>query len=565
MNRALAIGVVVAIVIVAAAALFLARGGQQPAAQQEQPAAGQQPAAPAKPQLTGNLEEDALAIARYLSAKGIREVKYTVWGVGDPNSVLRSLAVVEAAYRLNKLFQENGVDFKITVAHEFRRGGGDQMADDFAKAFQSETNPDIMANSYKHVARFAEEGYILDITGYVEKYMDTELADYYRSLLDAVKYKGRYYGLPQDTEARPLYWRTDVAQCVKEKTGTDILADLYARVERGEVTWHTVYQYAKAAKESGCSEWGVLHRKGSAHPDLIQFIYAFGGRLYNPETGKLVVDVPAVYKWLYVEWKMARDGLIPKDMMAWDWAKQIHPTVVCGKTLVWIGGTWHWTEWQTKPYCRDPQTGQEWPLTAEEVKKLFYYTLFPAGDPGGKPVTLSQPFVWYIAANAGKDNPNYEELKDVYQMLAFLLVVKANDPDLVAIHSIISAHVPIREEAAKLVADKAWVDRLAKLEIDLSPDVKNAIKDIVEKTVNPINVEFLAEASKMLEYTRLTPVHPMYPALASIYADAVDKVLRGEMTPEEAIEYIKQKVNADPKLAEAVEIVGEIPKDWSFP
>ncbi|NOZ88882.1 MAG: extracellular solute-binding protein [Crenarchaeota archaeon] len=551
--------------MVAAAALFLARGGQQPAPQQEQPAAGQQPAAPGKPQLTGNLEEDALAIARYLSAKGVKEVRYTVWGVGDPNSVLRSLAVVEAAYRLNKLFQEKGVDFKITVAHEFRRGGGDQMADDFAKAFQSETNPDIMANSYKHVARFAEEGYILDITGYVEKYMDTELADYYKSLLDAVKYKGRYYGLPQDTEARPLYWRTDVAQCVKEKTGTDILADLYARVEKGEVTWHTVYQYAKAAKESGCSEWGVLHRKGSAHPDLIQFIYAFGGRLYDPETGKLVVDVPAVYKWLYVEWKMARDGLIPKDMMAWDWAKQIHPTVVCGKTLVWIGGTWHWTEWQTKPYCRDPQTGQERPLTAEEVKKLFYYTLFPAGDPGGKPVTLSQPFVWYIAANAGKDNPNYEELRDVYQMLAFLLVVKANDPDLVAIHSIISAHVPIREEAAKLIADKAWVDKLAKLEVDLSPDVKNAIKDIVEKTVNPINVEFLAEASKMLEYTRLTPVHPMYPALASIYADAVDKVLRGEMTPEEAIEYIKQKVNADPKLAEAVEIVGEIPRDWSFP
>jgi inositol-phosphate transport system substrate-binding protein len=350
-SKLLAAATIVVIVIVAAAALLLAGGGETttttttPAGATAPPATGAAEAA--VPELTGNLEKDALAVARYLAAHGVHEFKVTVWGAGDPNSVMRVLAVVEAAARLNKLFQEKGVDFRITVEKMFKRGGGDQLADTFAKSFQSGQNPDIMANSYKHIARFAEEGYLLDITGFVEKYRGTELADYYPSLLAAVRYKGRYWGLPQDTEARPLYWNRRVAECIREKTGEDILAGLYEKIEEGKVTWHDVYRYAKLAVENGCSQWGVLHRKGSAHPDLIQFIYAFGGSLEDPETGKLVLPVPAVYKWLYVEWRMARDKLIPSDMMSWDWAKQIHPAVVCGKTLVWIGGTWHWTEWQT--------------------------------------------------------------------------------------------------------------------------------------------------------------------------------------------------------------------------
>ncbi|KSW10700.1 ABC transporter substrate-binding protein [Pyrodictium occultum] len=574
----IAAAVVIIVIIAIAAAITLQRGGKPAATTTAPPAtaattttaAASSPAAtagqakPSKPTLTGNIEEDIVAIGRYLAAQGIHKATFTVWGAGDPNSVMRTLAVAEAAYRLNKILEKNGVDFRIEVKQNFRRGGGDKLAEDFAAAFQSNANPDIMANSYKHIARFAEQGYLLDITPYLEKYKSL-LGDFYPSLLAAVQYKGRYYGLPQDTEARPLYWRTDVAACIKEKTGNDILAGLAEKIERGEVTWHDIYRYAKLAVESGCSKWGVLHRKGSAHPDLIQFIYAFGGRLYDPEKNMLVLDVPAVYKWLYVEWRMARDHLLPEDMMSWDWAKQIHPAVVSGQTLVWIGGTWHWTEWQTKPYYLDPKTGEKRPLTTEEVKKYFYYTLFAAGDPGDKPVTLSQPFVWMIASNAGKDNPRYSELKDVYHMLAFLLVVKADDPDLVAIHSIISAHLPVRKAAAELIADKAWVEKLAKLQVDLSPEVKNSIADIVKATVNDINVAFLANASNMLKYTHLTPMHPDYPRLADIFASAVDKVLRGEMTPEEAVNYIISKIKADPELSKTVEIVGEIPRDWSFP
>ncbi|AEM38750.1 extracellular solute-binding protein family 1 [Pyrolobus fumarii 1A] len=519
--------------------------------------------APSKPSITGNLEEDIVSIGKYLVAHGIHEVTFTAYGKGDPNSVIRAYGIVEAAYRLNKILEKHGIDLKIKVKPVFERGGS-VKADEFLMAYQQGTNPDIVALSYIEVAPLADAGAILDITPWMQKY-ESVWNDFYAALRGAVTYKGRIWGLPQDTEARPLYWRIDVAECIKEKTGKDILADLYEKVREGKVTWHEVFEYAKLAKETGCAEWGLIHRKGSAHPDLIQFIYAYGGTLEEPGTGKLVLDVPAVYKWLYTEWKFAQEGLLPKDMMQWDWAKQIHPTVVDGKTLIFIGGTWHWTEWQTKPYHTDPKTGEKRPLTAEEVKKYFYYTLFPAGDHGGKPVTLSQPFVWVVAANAGHQNPKYEELKDVYHMLAFLLVLKASDPDINAIHSIISAHLPVRGEAEKLLRDEKWIEKLKNLELDLAPEVKEAIRDIVAKTVNPINIEFLAEASKMLAYTHLTPKHPLYGKLAQIFADAVDKVLRGELTPDKAIEYIKQKIQADPELAKSVVIRGEIPKDWQFP
>ena len=68
----------------------------------------------------------------------------------------------------------------------------------------------------------------------------------------------------------------------------------------------------------------------------------------------------------------------------------------------------------------------------------------------------------------------------------------------------------------------------------------------------------------MLEYTRFTPKHPLYPKLAELFADAIDKVLRGTMSPADAVNYLEQKINADPDLKDAVIITGEIPSGWSL-
>ena len=561
------IGIVVVLIIIAAVAIFLM---QAPPPEEKPSPSPTTPTTtpptttptttekPTKVELTGDFEKDVVEVGKALEANGVSEVTYSVWSGGDPNSVMRVLGIVEAANRINKIWSDNGVNVRIEIETRYERDPGAIYNEYLSKQPLGQAG-DFFVNSYIYISTLAEEGYILDITDYANKYSDL-LNDFYSTILDAMKWKGKLYGLPQDTEARPLYFRKDVASCA----GLD-LAGLADKVKNGEFTWSDVYNLAKQAKDAGCAEWGLIHRKGSAHPDLIQFIYAFGGKLYNPDTGKLVIDKEAIYKWLYVEWKMARDGLIPENMMEWDWGTQIHPTTVNGKTLIFIGGTWHWTEWQTRSYYTDPTTGEPRGLKAEEVKEFFYYTLFPAGEHGKNPVTLSQPYAWMINSRAGENNPNYGTLKELYHELAFLILVKASDPDINAIHSIISAHLPVRKAAAQLIADASWVNKLKNLEIELSDEVKEQIRDIVEATVNPINTEFLADVSYMLDYTHTTPIHPLYPKLADILKDAVDMVLRNQMDPAAAVQYIIDTVNADPDLAAEVEVVGEIPSGWSYP
>lgn len=544
----LVIGVVIVVLIIVAGLVYYF-GFYRPAAV----------AGPTKVELTGDFEKDVVEVGKALLANGVNEVRFSVWSGGDPNSVMRVLGIVEAAHRINKIWEENGLDIRIVIVESRYDRNPKAIYEEYLSKQPIGQAPDFFVNSYVYIAELANEGYILDITEYASKYQDL-LNDFYPALLEVMKWNGRLYGLPQDTEARPLYIRKDVAACA----GLD-LTDLATKVKNGEFTWYDVYQWAKQAVDKGCAEWGVIHRKGSAHPDLIQFIYAFGGRLYDEDKNKLVLDKEAVYKWLYVEWKMARDGLIPENMMEWDWGQQIHPSVVNGKTLFFIGGVWHWTEWQTREYYVDPVTKDTRGLRAEEVKEYFYYILFPAGESGKSPVTLSQPYAWMINSRVGERNPKYAELKELYRELAFLVIVKASDPDINAIHSIISAHLPVRRAAAELIKNEAWLEKLKNLEIELSEEVKNKIKDIVLATVNPINTEFLANVEYMLEYTRITPMHPLYPKLAEIFKEAVDKVLRGDMTPEEAVNYIISKINADIDLKENTEIVGEIPTGWSYP
>ncbi|MEB2836310.1 MAG: extracellular solute-binding protein [Desulfurococcales archaeon] len=518
------------------------------------------------PALTGNFQADVVALGKWLESHGVKTVRYSVMTGGDPNSVMRALGIVEAAEDINDIWVSHGINVKIVVTYEYNPNPGDEY-NKFVSKYELGQNGDFFVNSYIYIAPLVSEGRLLNITSWYEAYK-SYFADFYPAIMKAGWYKGQLYGIPQDTEARPLYIRKDVAKCMGWN-----LDDLAKKVEEGKFTWIDVYKKALEAKEKGCADWGLIHRRGSAHPDLIQFIYAFGGKLYDEKTGKLVVDEAAIYKWFMTEYMFARSGLLPKDMMSWDWATQIHPTVVgeskekggTGNTLFFIGGVWHWTEWQTKAYYLDPKTHQKRPLTAKEVEEKFYYTLFPAGEPGDKPVTLSQPFMWMIAANAGKDNPNYNNpaYRRAYQELAFLIVVKASDPVINALHSIMSSHLPVREKAAELLKNSTWVSQVEKLQVPLHPDVLSKIKPILQKTANPINIQFLANVTYMLNYTHLTPDHPYYPKLAKIFADAIDKVIRGQMTPAQAVNYVVQKVKADPDLSKTTEIVGSIPTGWN--
>ncbi|MDK2853859.1 MAG: inositol-phosphate transport system substrate-binding protein [Thermococcaceae archaeon] len=221
-----------------------------------------------------------MAIGRTLESNGINEVKFSAWGSGDPNSVMRVYGIVEAARRINKVWEENEVNVKITITDIHYVASFQDAYQEYLSKQPLGQAGDFFVNSYAFLPTLADEGYILDITEYANAYQNV-IDDFYPSLIEASKFNDKLYGLPQDTEARPLYIRKDVAA----KIGFN-LEEIEEKVKNGEFTWSDVYYWAKKAKESGAAEWGLIHRKGSAHPDLIQFIYAFGGKLYNEESGK---------------------------------------------------------------------------------------------------------------------------------------------------------------------------------------------------------------------------------------------------------------------------------------
>jgi len=83
--------------------------------------------------------------------------------------------------------------------------------DKLTAAFAAGEAPDIIA--MKNLAALADDGYIISLDDYVQKYWML-LEDIYPSLWNAVKYKGKIWGIPQDTEARPLYFRKDVLRAL---------------------------------------------------------------------------------------------------------------------------------------------------------------------------------------------------------------------------------------------------------------------------------------------------------------------------------------------------------------
>jgi len=103
-------------------------------------------------------------------------------------------------------------------------------------AHKSGGGADIRAISHSDIAMMAEGGYILALNDLIKnsefgKYVE----DIYPVLWDAAKWKGKTYAVPQDTEARPLYFRKDILK----KLGwsdEEIEAALPERIRKGEFT-----------------------------------------------------------------------------------------------------------------------------------------------------------------------------------------------------------------------------------------------------------------------------------------------------------------------------------------
>jgi len=127
-----------------------------------------------------------------------------VWGSGSPADVSRVTLVEKAAALLNETFAAAGINVRIKVQGQFFRSN---YMDKLTAAFAAHQAPDIIA--MKNLPALVAGGYVIPLDNYIKKFNLT-LEDVYPVLWRSVKYKGHIWGLPEDTEARPLYFRKDV-------------------------------------------------------------------------------------------------------------------------------------------------------------------------------------------------------------------------------------------------------------------------------------------------------------------------------------------------------------------
>jgi len=132
-------------------------------------------------------------------------VHLTAWTIGpDAPSYYRKDNLLTAADALNKQLESEGSATRVTLDATFATGDWGSYKQRFVLAAQSGKAADIVATGHEDIAAWAAAGYVIPLDAYLKKY--PEFSEVIPTLWNATKFEGKIYAIPQDVEARPLYY-----------------------------------------------------------------------------------------------------------------------------------------------------------------------------------------------------------------------------------------------------------------------------------------------------------------------------------------------------------------------
>jgi inositol-phosphate transport system substrate-binding protein len=347
---------------------------------------------------------------------------------------------------------------------------------EFELASSAGEAPDIIVAGHESIGTWATSGIIQDVTDLVGNY--PEFGDVVDSLWNSTELDGRRYGIPQDAEARPMYYRMDL---LAELGWTQAEIDaLPADLASGAFTWEDMYDTAEAAVAAGVVEPGNgwWHRPKNG-PDFLYYYYSAGGDLLD-ESGALIYDQAAALKvYQTVADAVDRDILVDTRLDG-DWTSW-NTSVAYGDVLFWFGGSWQWADWAAN-YV--PEGGEEY---------LFETTGFgpiPALASGtNEPTSLTHPLVYMVSEDADAE-------------LALMVISKATTKELNTEYAVTSGHLGI------LTTQEDY------------PPYTDSV--------------FLSEVGSILEYTTFLPNSPFYSAWSEAYFLGIQAAESGT-SPEDAV------------------------------
>ena len=430
----------------------------------------------------------ASVIALTAAAPALAEtVTIDLWSRADRSGPLRAGNIVDAAEKLNRMFEAAGSETRVEVnLIETNAKGFDADALDLLKAHSVGDTPDIAVAAHEWIGSFVEAGFAANLEDHIQAnpwFYDDMIPELWTS----VAYKGERYGVPQDSEIRMFFVNNDILRAA----GYDetFIEELPGKVDAGEFTMYDWCDLAADTVEKGAAKIGWVHRP-NVGPDFQMAMASFGIDIYNDEEAKLQITKSGLteyYGWLKY---CVDNGSLPADMTTYSW-DSTHAAFRGGDAMGKFHGIWN-VGAQLEAFGLSG---------ADEYFNKLTWIHAPAGEQGGEPKNLSHPIVYVVGDTENKD-------------LAAMLVGMASLPVPNTAHAVGTNHTPITfgQTSMPEFQENGWA--------------------LVAGTPLLSRAEFMPNHAKIGQYNAITYT-------------GVQAVETGEMSPEDAAEMVIEELEIE--------------------
>lgn len=377
-------------------------------------------------------------------------------------------------------FEEENPDIDLVLDYEVLPY--DETRSKLITMMAGRTPRDLVSVDQPWLGEFAEGGFLLDLTFYVEKW--GRMDEFYDFAIEGAKYQDKYYGIWAWTDARLIwYWK-------------DMLAE--AGVEPEELTtWGTYIEAAKKLNDYWQPKGveGVLLIGDPWASDWwFPYLWMLGGEITKPVT--LMRDGAVIYEGEYPAYH-GPAGVTALQFIADQVEAGISPLVGhrwgdrfgARQYVVWLGGTWaigHVPGWA------DPEQ--------REVirEKVGIIPMFPVPTPGLPTSTMMGGWMLAIPTTSKQPDIAWEFMEICLRPEILVQMLSQYD------------YLPTQTSIAEL------------------PEYSSQLEAYWGR-------EYLEAISSILAYGHRRPNYAEYPQIAEHIFMAIDEAMRGVKAPAQAL------------------------------
>ena len=421
-------------------------------------------------------------------AQAQEPVKVTITARAVVGGVNNNLAVWLTTFAI-PTFEEMMAAQGTPVDVEFVEfGGGDeQLKEQYALDLSVGSGYDIMAFDGFWVPEFVGAGLLKPLAEVVgPEVNDWEGWGHISEGIQAIlSYQGQRYGIPSGTDVRQIFYRKDLF----EQAGIALPWQ--------PTSWAELLDTARTLKEAGIEiplqiNAGTAMGEATTMQGYFMVLLGAGHHLYDFDDGKWIVKSPGIldtlnfYKTVYVD-----EGLGDARMqLLQDGRNRSFVAFRDGQVGMLVEGDWFWRS-VIAP-------GSE--TAVENRNEVVGWAMMPAKEPGAG--YRGQDFVSISGGTGWLINPNTPHPKEAWAFLSYM-----SSRDQVRAFELIQPRISFRDD------------------VEVAGDAV-----------------MTAMANALLQYSTVRPMLPEYPLISTEIQLMTERVVSGEMSPEDAMDAFAEAV-----------------------